>query len=50
MSVFSEKELDYLLSERRLARLATVGRDGTPHVVPVGWSFDAQLDVIEVSG
>ena len=50
MSVFSEEELGYLLGERRLARLATVGRGGTPHVVPVGWSFDAQLDVIEVSG
>lgn len=42
MSAFSEAELDYLLTEfdhlvtRRLGRLATVGKDGTPHVVPVG--------------
>ena len=38
-SVFSEAELAYLEGGRRLARIATVGRDGTPHVVPVGmWS------------
>lgn len=50
MSVFTDAELDYLLGERRLARIATVGRDGTPHVAPVGWRFNAKLGVIEVSG
>jgi pyridoxamine 5'-phosphate oxidase family protein len=50
MSAFSDDELTYLLGERRLARLATVGADGTPHVVPVGWSFNAELDAIEISG
>jgi pyridoxamine 5'-phosphate oxidase family protein len=34
MSVFSDEELSYLLGERRLARIATVGEDGTPHVDP----------------
>lgn len=49
-SIFSEAELTYLRSERRLARLATVGADGMPHVTPVGWSYDPDADVIEVSG
>ncbi len=50
MSAFTEDELAYLRGERRLARLATVGADGTPHVVPVGWSLNADLDAIEVAG
>lgn len=50
MSSFTEAELDYLLGERRLGRLATVGLDGTPHVTPVGWRLDLDDDVIEVSG
>jgi pyridoxamine 5'-phosphate oxidase family protein len=50
ISAFSEDELSYLQGERRLARLATVGADGTPHVVPVGWSYNAELDAIEIGG
>ena len=50
MSAFTDEELAYLRGERRLARLATVGADGTPHVVPVGWSLDAELDAIEIAG
>ena len=50
MSVFSDAELTYLQGERRLARLATVGRDGTPHVVPVGWSYNSALDTIDIGG
>lgn len=50
MSVFTEAELAYLRSERRLARIATVGRDGTPHVTPVGWSLGAADAVVEVGG
>jgi pyridoxamine 5'-phosphate oxidase family protein len=49
-SAFTEGELDYLLSERRLARIATVGKDGTPHIAPVGWSYNAVLDTIDVGG
>ncbi|MGH2721756.1 MAG: hypothetical protein ACRDJO_09145 [Actinomycetota bacterium] len=30
--------------------MATVGRDGTPHVTPVGWSYSGDLDVIEIRG
>lgn len=50
MSAFTDDELTYMRGARRLARLATVGRDGTPHVVPVGWSFNHDLDAIEVTG
>jgi pyridoxamine 5'-phosphate oxidase family protein len=52
MSVFSDNELRYLAdpAERRLGRVATVGKDGTPHVVPVGWRYNADLDAIEVGG
>lgn len=50
MSAFREAELAYLTSGRKLARIATVGRDGVPHVVPVGWSFDPASDTIEVGG
>src|SRR5215467_7466269 len=49
MSVFSEKELDYLAG-RRLGRLATIGGDGVPHVVPLGWSYNPALDTIDVGG
>ena len=50
MSVFSEAELAYLTEERRLARLATVGADGTPHVAPVGWSLNRDSDTIDIGG
>jgi hypothetical protein len=39
-SVFTQEELDYLHGGRRLARVATVGRDGTPHVVPSGFEHN----------
>jgi pyridoxamine 5'-phosphate oxidase family protein len=50
MSVFSEAELRYLTGGRQLGRLATVGADGTPHVVPVGWIYNAARDTIDVGG
>jgi pyridoxamine 5'-phosphate oxidase family protein len=52
VSAFTESELLYMAeSDRsRLARIATVGRDGTPHVVPVGWRYNAEHDAIEISG
>jgi pyridoxamine 5'-phosphate oxidase family protein len=49
MSMFTEAELAFLTSERRLGRLATVDTDGTPHVAPVGWSFNAEGS-IEIGG
>jgi pyridoxamine 5'-phosphate oxidase family protein len=52
MSAFTQSELEYLGERRpeRLGRIATVGKDGTPHVVPVGWRLDPELDAIEVRG
>ena len=50
MALFTDAELDYLLGERRLARLATVGADGTPHVAPVGWRLDPEREVFEIGG
>jgi pyridoxamine 5'-phosphate oxidase family protein len=49
-SVFTEQELAYLRGERRLARIATVGRDGTPHVVPSGFVYNLELDTIDLGG
>ena len=50
MSVFTEAELAYLAGGRQLGRIATVGRDGTPHVVPVAWIYNAARDAIEIGG
>ena len=50
MSVFTEAELRYLTGGQQLGRIATVGRDGTPHVVPVAWIYNAARDTIDVGG
>lgn len=55
MSIFTTGELEYLAgasggSERRLGRVATVGKDGTPHVVPSGWSYNADEETIDIRG
>ena len=52
MSNFTDRELEYLGERRpeRLGRIATVGKDGTPHVVPVGWRLNGELDSIDVGG
>ena len=50
MSVFSEAELRYMTGGQQLGRIATVGVDGTPHVVPVGWIYNAASDTIDVGG
>jgi len=49
MSVFSDNELNYL-ADRRLGRLATIDPHGLPHVVPLGWTYNAALDTIDVGG
>ena len=49
MSVFTDKELDYLAGQR-LGRIATVGADGQPHVVPTSFRYNPDLDAIEVGG
>lgn len=50
MGAFSARELNYLLGEHRLGRLATVGKDGMPHVAPVGWTYRDEENVIEIGG
>ncbi|MEA2381151.1 MAG: pyridoxamine 5-phosphate oxidase family protein [Solirubrobacteraceae bacterium] len=52
MSTFKPAELAFLqpTGERRLGRIATVGEDGTPHVVPVGFRYNAEHDAIDVGG
>jgi pyridoxamine 5'-phosphate oxidase family protein len=50
MSVFTDSELAYLSDGPKLARIATVGPDGMPHVVPSGWSYSRQDDVIVLRG
>lgn len=50
MSAFSDDELRFLQTGRRLARIATVGEDGTPHVAPVGWGYNPDTDTIDVGG
>lgn len=49
MSAFSEAELAYL-AEGKLGRLATIDAAGLPHVVPLGWSYNPELDTIDVGG
>jgi pyridoxamine 5'-phosphate oxidase family protein len=49
MSAFTPPEIQYLTSQG-LARLGTVGPDGQPHLVPVTFMFNAELDTIDVGG
>lgn len=48
--MFTPDELRYLAGGRQLGRIATVGADGTPHVVPVGFIYNAARDTIDVGG
>ena len=49
MSIFTPAEVEYL-NTQRLGRLATVGADGRPHVVPVAFRYNPDLDSIDVGG
>ena len=49
MSAFTDGELDYLRSQG-MGRLATVGSDGQPHLVPLTFNFNAEEDAIDVGG
>jgi pyridoxamine 5'-phosphate oxidase family protein len=49
MSVFTDSELDYLATQR-LGRIATVGADGQPHVVPTSFRYNPEHDAIDVGG
>jgi pyridoxamine 5'-phosphate oxidase family protein len=49
VSIFSDAELAYL-AQGKLGRLATIDGTGMPHVVPLGWHYNAELDVIDIGG
>lgn len=49
-SAFSQAELDFLDDGPKLGRLATVDPAGAPHVVPVGWNYNPELDTIDIGG
>jgi pyridoxamine 5'-phosphate oxidase family protein len=49
MSVFTDEERDYLAGQR-LGRIATVGLDGQPHVVPTSFRYNPEQDAIDVGG
>jgi pyridoxamine 5'-phosphate oxidase family protein len=49
MSAFTPVEIKYLQSQR-LGRIATVGSDGRPHVVPVGFRYNPELDTVDIGG
>lgn len=47
----TETELLFLSSpSRALGRIATVAADGTPHVVPTGWTYNTSLGTVDVTG
>ncbi len=49
MSAFTKTERAYL-AEAKLGRLATIGHDGQPHVVPVGFRHNVESDSIDIGG
>jgi pyridoxamine 5'-phosphate oxidase family protein len=49
MNTFTEDELAFLAGQE-IGRLATVGRTGLPHVVPVSFRLDPELHTIDVEG
>jgi len=49
MSVFTPAEINYMQSQR-LARIASVGSNGQPHVVPVGFRYNPDTDTIDIGG
>ncbi len=49
MSVFTQEEISYLRNQR-LARIVTVGPDGQPHVVPVGFRYNPDTNTIDIGG
>src|SRR5919112_5265241 len=49
MSVFTDEEIEHLKSQL-LGRLTTGGPDCQPHVVPVGFRYNEELDTIDIGG
>jgi PPOX class F420-dependent enzyme/OxyR family protein len=49
MSVFTEAEIAYLQG-KTMGRLATIGADGRPHLVPLTFRFNTDEDTIDIGG
>jgi len=49
VSAFTELEIEYMAGQK-LGRIATVGADGQPHVVPTSFRYNAEHDAIDVGG
>ena len=49
MSVFTEAEIAYLQGQT-MGRLATVGPDGRPHIVPLTYVYNPDEDSIDLGG
>ncbi len=49
MSEFTRAEIEYMRGQQ-LGRLATVNEAGEPHVVPVGFRYNEELDTIDIGG
>lgn len=47
--MFTDAEIEYLRSQR-LGRLATVGADGQPHLIPITFLYNEDEDAIDLGG
>ena len=47
MSTFTDAEIEFVRSQR-LGRLATVGADGMPHVIPVAVFYDPEAEALVI--
>jgi len=48
-SSLTAAEIAYLQSQR-MARIATVGANGQPHVVPVAFRYNPETETIDIGG
>jgi pyridoxamine 5'-phosphate oxidase family protein len=49
MSAFTSREIEYLESQT-MGRLATIGSDGRPHLVPLTYRYNPDEDTIDLGG
>jgi pyridoxamine 5'-phosphate oxidase family protein len=49
MSIFTPEEIEYLESQR-MGRLATIGPDGQPHVIPLTYHYNRDEETIDLGG
>jgi pyridoxamine 5'-phosphate oxidase family protein len=49
MAKLTDAQIEYL-SGQRLGRVATVGADGKPHVVPTSFRYNSRLGALDIGG